>query len=176
MYWTFFEDSGIHHSNSGLEITHDMYMNGNFMLLFDLKPDQATSEGHTSHPDKGNIRVELKFSKPLTQPITCIFYFEYDNSVPVNTSRTVTTDFLIKHEHDTDIVYVERREIVLGSLPLRLVASLRQAIWHGHNQRRNSHGEIFTLASRIFSTKILECLFLRFARYRTGRPRHSGLH
>ena len=32
----------------GLQITHDMYINGYFMLLFDLTPDLAASEGHTS--------------------------------------------------------------------------------------------------------------------------------
>ena len=64
-YRTLFKDSGIHHSNSGLQITHDMYINVYFLLLFDLTPDRAASEGQTSHPDNGNIRVELKFSKPL---------------------------------------------------------------------------------------------------------------
>ena len=75
-YRTLFEGSGIHHSNSGLQITHDMYISGYFMLLFYLTPDRAASEGHTSHPDNGNIRVELKFSKPSPEPITCIFYLE----------------------------------------------------------------------------------------------------
>ena len=56
-------------------------------------------------------------------------------------------------------MYVEGREIVFGRLPLRYVASLRHANWHGHNQRRSSHGERFTLASRTFSTKIIERLF-----------------
>jgi len=144
------------------------------MLLFDLTPDGAASQGHTSHPDNGYIRVELKFCKPLPEPITCILYLEYDNSVRIDTSRTVTTGF--NYVHDADIVYVEGREIVLGSLPLRYVSSLRHAIWNGHNQRRSSHGETFTLVSRIFSTKILKHLFLRFVRYRTARPRHSGLH
>ena len=40
-YRTLFEGSGIHHSNSGLQITHDIYINGYFMLLFDLTPDRA---------------------------------------------------------------------------------------------------------------------------------------
>jgi len=43
-YRTLFEGSGIHHSNSGLQITPDKYMNGFFMLLFDLTPDLAASE------------------------------------------------------------------------------------------------------------------------------------
>lgn len=38
-YRTLFETSGIHHSKSGLQITHKMYMNGYFMLLFDLTRD-----------------------------------------------------------------------------------------------------------------------------------------
>jgi len=120
--------------------------------------------------------VKLKFSKSLPELITCIFYLKYDNSFRVDTSQKVTTDILLKkHGHDADIVYVEERELVLGSLPLRYVASLRHAIWDGHNQRRSSHGEMFTLANRTFSTEILECLCLRFVLYHTARPRHSGL-
>jgi hypothetical protein len=46
-YKTLFEGCGIHHSNSGLQITHDMYISGYFMLLFDLTPDMAASEEHT---------------------------------------------------------------------------------------------------------------------------------
>jgi hypothetical protein len=40
-YRTLFEGSGIHHSNSGLQITHDIYINGYFILLFDLTLDQC---------------------------------------------------------------------------------------------------------------------------------------
>jgi len=92
-YRTLFETSGIHHSNSGLQITHDIYINGYFMLLFDFTPDRRASEGHTSHLDSGNIRVELKFSKPLPEPITCIFYLEFDNSVPIDYAHKISRDF-----------------------------------------------------------------------------------
>jgi len=78
-YRTIFELSDIRHSNEGLQITHDVYINGYFMFVFDLTPDRGTSEGHTSHPDNGNIRVEFIFSTPLSEPITCKFYLEYDN-------------------------------------------------------------------------------------------------
>ena len=90
---TLFEGSGIHHSNSGLQTTHDMYINGYFMLLFDLTPDLAASEGHTSPVEAGNIRIELTFKEALKQAITCLLYLEYDNSVRVDSLRTVTTDF-----------------------------------------------------------------------------------
>jgi hypothetical protein len=92
-YRTLFEGSGIHHSNAGLQITHDRYIAGYLMLLFDLTPDRAASEGHTSHPDNGNIRIELKLAKDLPDAITCLLYLEYDNSVLIDYSRTVSTDF-----------------------------------------------------------------------------------
>ena len=52
-YRTLFEGSGIHHSNSGLQITQDMYINIYYMLLSDLTPDRAASEGHASQPENG---------------------------------------------------------------------------------------------------------------------------
>jgi len=92
-YRTFVEASGIHHSNSGLHITHDMYINGYFMLLFHLTSDRSASEGHTSHPETDNISIDLKFNMPLLEVITCLLYLEFDNSVLIDFSRNVTTDF-----------------------------------------------------------------------------------
>ena len=63
------------------------------MLLFDLTPDQGVSEGHTSHPEQGYIRVNLKFYKPLPEAITCLQYLEFDNIVLINSARNVTTDY-----------------------------------------------------------------------------------
>ena len=54
-YRILFDGSGIHHSNSGPQITHNMYINGYFMLLFYLTPDSGTKEAHTSLTENGNI-------------------------------------------------------------------------------------------------------------------------
>ena len=35
------------------------------MLVFDLTPDRSTSEDHSSNPEIGHIRLELKFDKAL---------------------------------------------------------------------------------------------------------------
>jgi len=91
------------------------------MLRFDLTPDRASSEGHTSHPDYGNIRVELKFSKPLVEPITCIFYLEYDNSVRVDTSRTFTTDFLINMDTTQILCTLKDVRSFLGVFPSNML-------------------------------------------------------
>jgi hypothetical protein len=46
-YKNLFEGPGVYHSNAGLQITHDMYINGYFMLLYDLTLDRAAI-GHIS--------------------------------------------------------------------------------------------------------------------------------
>jgi len=55
-YRTLFEASGINHSNSGLQKTHDIYINVYLMLFFDFTPDRSASAGDTSHPGNGNNR------------------------------------------------------------------------------------------------------------------------
>jgi hypothetical protein len=77
----------------GLQITHDTYVTGYFMLLFDLTPDMGAAEGDTSHPDSGNIRFEVEFAKPLSEALTCLLYLEHDNCVRIDAKRFVTTDF-----------------------------------------------------------------------------------
>jgi hypothetical protein len=70
-----------------------MYVNGYFMLVFDLTPDLAASEDHTSDPVNGHIRLELNFGKPLPDPLVCSLYLEYDNSVLIDALLNVTADF-----------------------------------------------------------------------------------
>jgi len=92
-YSTLFEGSVSHESNVEHQISHDMFVNVYFMILFGLTPDQGTSEGHTSHPEQGNIWLVLKYAKPLPEAITCLLYLEFDNSVLINLACNVTTDF-----------------------------------------------------------------------------------
>jgi len=89
---TLFEGSGIHHSNSG-QITHDMYIYGYFMLLFEHTPDWGASEANTSLHENDNIRIELQFTKPFPVSITCLLYLDYDSTFVVNFSRKALTDF-----------------------------------------------------------------------------------
>jgi len=72
VYATLFEGIGIHHSNSGLQITHGMYINGFFMIVYDLTPDLAASVGHASPPTNGDITIDLKFAKALPEAVTCL--------------------------------------------------------------------------------------------------------
>jgi hypothetical protein len=58
-YNTLFDATGIHHSDTGLHIRHDIFLNGYFMLLFDLTPDRSVSASHKAHPDSGVVRIEM---------------------------------------------------------------------------------------------------------------------
>ena len=69
------------------------------MLPFVLKLDRCGSEGHTTHLELGNIRVELKFAKSLTEAITCLLYLEFLNSVLIKLARNITTDFKMDTVH-----------------------------------------------------------------------------
>jgi hypothetical protein len=64
-YRTIFEGSDNHHSNTGLHITHYMFVNEFFMVLRDLTADPSASDGHTSLLEDGNIWIELKSDTEL---------------------------------------------------------------------------------------------------------------
>jgi hypothetical protein len=92
-YRTVFKESGIHHSDAGNQIRHDMFVNGYFMLLFDITPDQAASEGHVSPASNGHIRLDLKFAGALPEALNSLLYLEYDSSVRIDANRTVSSDY-----------------------------------------------------------------------------------
>jgi hypothetical protein len=155
-YRTLFEGAGIHHSNSGPNITPYMYRNGYFMLLFDLTPDKAASEGHASQHDNGNILFELRFAKPLPDPITSLLYLELD-TISIDRERKVTKDFV---GHAANTVRSARHEIIRGGLPVRSPATLYRSRLYSHNECRSPYREWLALASRPIPAQILECLLL----------------
>jgi hypothetical protein len=83
-YRTLFEGPDIHHANTGLQIIHNMFITGYFVLVFDLTPDQSLSDGHTSLSENGNIRIELKFDTALATAITCLLYLEHDGNIQID--------------------------------------------------------------------------------------------
>jgi hypothetical protein len=70
-----------------------MFVNGYFMLLFDLTRDQAASEGHVSPASNGHIRLDLKFFDALPEALNCLLYLEYDSSVRIDANRNISTDY-----------------------------------------------------------------------------------
>ena len=85
------------------------------MLVFDLTPDLAASEGQISDPAHGDIRIEMKFGKPLPDPLVCLLYLEYDSAVLIDAMRQVTTDFKWIHSNN---MYSQTRAVISRWLPV----------------------------------------------------------
>jgi len=94
-----------------------MFINGYFVLFFDLTPVLAASEGHASPSECGTKRIEVTFKEALNKAITCLLYLEYDNSVA--SIFIVLSQQTFNHGHSSDIVYLKGRQIVSGCFSIR---------------------------------------------------------
>ena len=132
-YRTLFELSGIRHSNTRLQISHASFINGYFILLFDLTPDNVASEGHTSHPDSGNIRIQARFSKALPVATSCLLLLEYDSCVRIDSSRNITRTFNSSNGHSVDYVLSAVCGFVSRRLPFGFTSPASYSkFWHPH--------------------------------------------
>jgi hypothetical protein len=68
----------------------DMFLQGFFLLGFDLTPDMSADERNISLPLQGNVRFETRFKSALPEPVTCIFYPECPRNFEIDNSRNVT--------------------------------------------------------------------------------------
>jgi len=141
-----------------------MYINGFFMLVFDLTPDLAASEGHASDSAHGHISLDLKFRKALPDPLVYLLYLEYDDSIIVDALRSPQ----ISDGHRTDHLFSEERQIISGRLFVRSVTPFHTSTdWHCHTQYRSSHITRHALACDSLSTEILYGILFRFVRAAT---------
>lgn len=82
-YKTLFSGLGIHHCNTGMQVTPVLFMKELFMLLVDLKLNCCVSSGHSSPSENCKIRIELKFDKPVAEVGTILNYQEFESSVQI---------------------------------------------------------------------------------------------
>jgi len=78
-YRMLFEVSGIHYSNTGLQITKDMYINGNIMYSLTSHLIGARQMVILPTPTTQISKLLRNFNKPLPEAITCLLYLEFDN-------------------------------------------------------------------------------------------------
>lgn len=89
-YSTLFSGTGIHYYDKGHQITKELFDNGHFMLAFDLTADRSYNATCANILNHGNIRIEGRFSKQLSEPVTCLVYCEYDTVLKIDQNRVVT--------------------------------------------------------------------------------------
>jgi len=91
-YAELFEGTGIHHSNSGLQISQNVYKRFLRDRVRSYARSGSVGRSHVT-PTSGDIRIDLKFAKALDEAITCLLYQQYENSVHIDLARIVSTDF-----------------------------------------------------------------------------------
>jgi hypothetical protein len=83
-----------YNKNFAPTVTLAEYGNGFTLFNFDMSPDQTGS----MHPAtllnmNANVRLEMKFKKPLPMNVTLLVYSEIDNLMEIHRDRRVTVNF-----------------------------------------------------------------------------------
>lgn len=88
-YNTLFKGLGINNSDSAHQITKARFDKGYFMLAFDLTADQDFNDACVNMVQEGAMRIEIKLSVPLANPITCLIYTESDACIEIDRLKNV---------------------------------------------------------------------------------------
>lgn len=94
-YYSLLTGLGMLNTVRGLPISRQEYGKGYTLFSWDMTPDLSSDYDHFCDLDKGNVRIELKFSTPLPNTINVIVYGEYDNILEVTEQRTIQYDYSV---------------------------------------------------------------------------------
>ena len=89
-YLSLFEATNQDNIDSCITIKRGEYTNGNVIVGVNFAPDLSTgccASGHVNPIKSGNLRLAVKFSKPLEKTITALVYLDYDTIVEIDESR-----------------------------------------------------------------------------------------
>ena len=92
-YYTLFEGTGIHFSDTGNGISYEDYPEGYCLAVFDLTSDLSCNESHWNIIKSGTLRAEIRFDEPLAKTITFIIFAEFDNIIEVDKNRNINLDY-----------------------------------------------------------------------------------
>ncbi|XP_053207038.1 uncharacterized protein F54H12.2-like [Panonychus citri] len=78
-----------------MQITYDQFKENRTLFAFDLSPDGSigAENGTLSLIRRGIIRLQVKFSRSIAQPIKAIIFGQFDNLITIDENRTVTLDY-----------------------------------------------------------------------------------
>ena len=78
--------------DTGIYLSREDFANGHALYAFDLSPDLCDGP-HLNLQHQGNLRIEIKFIKPLKSTISVFIYAEFENIIEITKSRHVLCDF-----------------------------------------------------------------------------------
>lgn len=92
-FLSMFTNLGRFHRSPNIPISYETYSQGENFFCFDLTADFSANECHASINKSGNIAIDLKFAKPLTETVSLIVYAEYRNKIEIDMARNVYCDY-----------------------------------------------------------------------------------
>lgn len=76
-------------------LSYDEYLKSKSFFGFTLQPNTAGPNQSVPPKETGYINLHLKFKKPLAENVTCLIWAEFQNTIEVDSSRNIYTDFTI---------------------------------------------------------------------------------
>ncbi|XP_054709203.1 uncharacterized protein F54H12.2-like [Uloborus diversus] len=78
--------------DQGFFMSREDDINGNTLFGFNLSPDLCNGD-HLNLIKHSNLRLEIKFSQPLSQTVCVLIFTEFDNVIEINKTRNILYDF-----------------------------------------------------------------------------------
>ena len=81
----------------GSDVTHGIsygdYTGGYCLYCFNLTPDNSDGTSHISQRKTGNVRLSIKWAKPLPETVTLIVLGQLQNTITIDKTRNVLFDY-----------------------------------------------------------------------------------
>lgn len=84
-YFSIFSGLGISNCDTGLDLTFDEFKNGKTLYVFDIRNQNVGF----SVPRHGNLKLDIRFEKANTAPLTVIMYCDYQSTLFIDKNRHV---------------------------------------------------------------------------------------
>ncbi|GFQ68088.1 uncharacterized protein F54H12.2 [Trichonephila clavata] len=92
-YMSLFTDLGRYHKDQDINISYSEYKDGYTLFAVDLTPDLSADGMHESVLRNGNLTIDIKFSKALPETVNLMVYSEYRNTIEIDKTRSIFSDF-----------------------------------------------------------------------------------
>jgi len=77
--------------NNGISASD--YIGGNTLFVYNLTPDLSCGSGCQQAYRNGNLRLEMKYSKPLPESINVLVYGVFDGNIEITKMRNIMMDY-----------------------------------------------------------------------------------
>ena len=88
-----FSGTGKMYHNSGNNISREEFPFGYAIYAFDLTADMRGSSPHFNPVQRGDLAIDIKFSKAPTVAVNLVCYGEFENLIQIDAKRNVVYDY-----------------------------------------------------------------------------------